>query len=117
MSQYEEQIDQLKVQAAARDSIRYPEAFKDDAVGLVAELRDAGWTQTAISEALDIPWATLGRWCDDANKDETGQSEGFRPVEVVEDLEGAGVTLVSPAGWRIEGLTVAQAVEAARRLG
>ena len=44
------------------------------------------------------------------------------PVAIVDDsappeTETEGVALVSPSGWRIEGLTVTQAVEAARRLG
>jgi hypothetical protein len=42
-----------------------------------------------------------------------GYRRGFAPPET----ETEGVALVSPSGWRIEGLTVTQAVEAARRLG
>jgi hypothetical protein len=39
-------------------------------------------------------------------------------VEVVQDLEDtASISLVSPNGWRIEGLSLGQVVEVARRLG
>lgn len=118
---YEEQISELKLEADERESLRYPEAFRTKAVELVGQLKADGWTQRRISQELEISWQTLGRWCRQAEPDgiETG-SESFRPVEVVAaDSSGSadGIALVSPSGWRIEGLTVAEAVEAARRLG
>lgn len=118
MSMYDEKIEELKTRADERDSLRYPKAFRDDAVELVEVLRDEGWTQKRISDALEIPWATLGRWCDQANGEDEERPEGFRPVEVVRDGgEPEGISLVSPNGWRIEGLSLTEVVEVARRLG
>ena len=106
-------IDELKARAKTRDTMRYPSAFKDDAVELVSELSEHGWTQQAISEALEIPWGTLNRWRDAATPGEA-QVESFRPVTLSEPEKQPA--LVSPSGWRIEGLSVAQLIEVARRL-
>ena len=118
---YEDRILELLIEAEERETLRYPEASREKAVALVAELKAAGWTQTRISEELDISWATLGRWCEEANSESDEESlDSFRPVEVVGGQQAAEddpVALISPSGWRIEGLTVAEAVEAARRIG
>ncbi|WP_206524442.1 hypothetical protein, partial [Lujinxingia sediminis] len=106
-------IDDLKARAKTRDTMRYPRAFKDDAVELVSELSEQGWTQQAIGEALEIPWVTLNRWRDAATPGEE-QAENFRPVTLSEPKTQPA--LVSPSGWRIEGLSVAQLIEVARRL-
>src|SRR5690554_4249580 len=89
------QIDDLKARAKARDTMRYPSAFKDDAVELVSELSEQAWTQQAISEALEIPWGTLNRWRDVATPGEE-QSENFRPVTLSEPETQPA--LVSPSG-------------------
>lgn len=117
---YEERISELKIEADERESLRYSETFRAKAVELVGRLKVDGWTQRRISQELEISWQTLGRWCRQAESDGTeAGSESFRPVEIVADSSGSadGIALVSPSGWRIEGLTVAEAVEAARRLG
>ena len=118
---YEDRILELLIEAEERETLRYPEAFPEKAVGLVAELKGAGWTQTRITKELDISWVTLGRWCEEADSDSEGElTDSFRPVEVVageQTAEEDPVVLISPAGGRIEGLTVAEAVEAARRIG
>jgi transposase-like protein len=117
-------IEDLKRRAERRTNSRYPEEFRQDAVRLVDRLRKAGWTQKRISSEMEVPWVTLRRWRSKrSSTSETSEaSESFRPVAIVEDsaapeTEPEGVALVSPSGWRIEGLTVTEAVEAARRLG
>ena len=107
-----EKIESLKARAAERETTRYSQIFKDDAIELVCELRRDGWTQKAVSEALGIPWVTLRRW---KKKDSPDESvSGFRPVTVVADDQNP--VLVSPSGWRIEGLTLGQIVEITGRL-
>ncbi len=116
-------IEDLKRRADRRTNSRYPEEFRQDAVRLVDRLRKAGWTQKRISSEIDVPWVTLRRWRSKRSTTARSEtSESFRPVAIVEEptapeAETEGVALVSPSGWRIEGLTVTQAVEAARRLG
>ena len=71
-------IDKLRVRAKTRDTMRYPSAFKDDAVELVSKLSEHGWTQQAISEALEIPWGTLNCWRDAATPgEEQGDANGL----------------------------------------
>ncbi len=50
MSSCDEQIEDLKKRAEQRGSLRYPEAFREDAVELVETLRDEDWPQQRISE-------------------------------------------------------------------
>ena len=121
MSNYEEQIEDLKDRADRRDSMRYPQAFRADAIQLVGSLRQDGWTQKRISETLEIPWATLRRWRAKGDKSEPEVTDGFRPVEVVETPRPTSSTnsirLVSPEGWRVEGLTLTELLEVVGRLG
>ena len=120
MESIEMKIEDLKERAASRETMRYPEAFKQDATEVVGRLREDGFTQTDISDLLEIPWVTLARWKDSSDDaEESGVASGFRPVKVVDDpsgeVEGEPV-LVAPSGWRIEGLSVTEVVEVARRL-
>jgi transposase-like protein len=108
---YTERIEALRLEAAERETLQYPADFRDQAVALVDELRADGWTQKAVSEALDICWQTLRRW---RNQDPDGD-EGFRAVDVAA-RPAAEPRLVSPSGWRIEGLSVEELVDVARRL-
>ena len=117
MEQIESKIEELKRRAEQRETIRYPKDFKEDAVEAVDRLRKEGWTQTAVSEALGIPWVTLKRWRgdgEDSSKEKA--TKGFRPVEVVDGAGTHRAALVSPSGWRIEGLSLAELIEVARRL-
>ena len=79
---YTDRIEALRLEAAERDSLQYPMDFRRRAVVLVDELRANGWTQKAVSEALDICWQTLRRW---RNEDPDGH-EGFRAVDVAAGL-------------------------------
>lgn len=113
MEAIESRINDFKLRSAGRGTTRYPEDIKQDALALVADLREKGWTQQAISEALDILWVTLRRWREQSSPDD-GQSIGFRAVAVVADKRE--LVLVSPSGCRIENLTLAQLVDIAGRL-
>ena len=117
METIESQIEELKQRAADRETMRYPQDFRDDAIEVVRQLREDGFTQKEVSELLDIPWVTLARWKEAGEEvDDTENPSGFRPVKVVDDASDSDPVLVSPAGWRIEGLSVAELVEVARRL-
>ena len=106
-----DRIEALRLEAAERETLQYPEDFRRRAVVLVEQLRADGWTQKAVSEALDICWQTLRRW---RNQHPDGD-EGFRAVDVAARPAGEP-RLVSPSGWRIEGLSVEELFDVARRL-
>ena len=117
MEASESKIEDLKQWAADRETMRYPQDFRDDATEVVRQLRDDGFNQKEVSKLLDISWVTLARWKDaDEQIDDTENPSGFRPVKVVDDSPGSDPVLVSPAGWRIEGLSIGELVEVARRL-
>ena len=117
MEDIESIIEGLKRRAEQRETMRYPKDFQEDAVEVVDSLRGKGWTQKAVSEALEIPWVTLKRWREDSeDTSKENALEGFRPVEVIDGTGTHPRALVSPSGWRIEGLPLAELVEVARRL-
>ncbi len=117
MGHIESKIEELKCRADERERMRYTQSFREDAVQVVSRLRADGFTQNGVSERLEIPWVTLARWKESNDEAKAPEgSSGFRPVKVVDDPGPAEAGLFSPAGWRIEGLTVAELVEVARRL-
>ena len=116
MKAIENRIEELKRRAAERKTQRYPQSFRDDAADVVDELRAKGWTQKAVSDALGIPWVTLARWRWIESEKSQQKDQGFRPVEVIDEDGATGPVLVSPSGWRIEGLSAVELVDVARRL-
>lgn len=67
----------------------------------------AGWQ--AIGKEMGIPHETVRRFCADKT------DGGFVPVEVA-TLASAGMVLVTPNGFRVEGIAVAEAAELIRQL-
>ena len=61
MEQIEARIEDLRKRAADRETMRYPEAFKEDATDVVQHLRTKGFNQQEVSELIEIPWGTLAR--------------------------------------------------------
>lgn len=106
----EEKIESLRERAVKRETNRYSAKFKQDALKVVAQAKAAGWTQQLISKSLGMPWVTLKRWKEKNTRENAG---GFRPIKVVDHQRA---TLISPSGWRIEGLTLDELVEVAGRL-
>ena len=72
------------------------------------------WTQ--ISEELGLGQDTVRRWCVEPRASKTSRS--LLPVKVVAQATESGrLSLVSPGGFRIEGLTLAEAATLLRALG
>ena len=95
---------------------RYPESLRRLAVGFATEAEAAGWTASRIARRLGIAWATLERWC--ATTPVFDAVNGMREVVVRDDapvLERRAV-LVTPEGYRIEGLRQEDLVELVRAL-
>lgn len=91
---------------------RYPAQLRALAVALAEERRDEPLARVAAD--LGVSAVSLQRWC------EQGEPAGFRPVEV--DQEGAGrpakgLVLVTPRGYRVEGLEAEALVSFLRVLG
>ena len=93
---------------------RYSSELKSLAIEHCRAERQAGCSWADLSAQLGVSSLTLSRWLD------TASATGFRPVAVIEDpepqpvAEGTGLTVTTPRGLRIEGLSWSQVLEMAR---
>ncbi len=93
---------------------RYSPELKILAIEHCRTERQAGCTWADLSAQLGVSTLTLSRWM------EATTSTSFRPVEVIDDLEppkmagDTGLTVTTPGGLRIEGLSWPQALEMAQ---
>jgi hypothetical protein len=76
---------------------------------VVRQLRAEGKSWSKIGAELGMRGESVRRLCDDA-------APGFAPVEIVNELVARGLVLITPGGYRIEGLDAAGAVMLIRRL-
>ena len=89
--------------------------------GAAGRLREEGQSWTMIGRALGLPAETPRRlWL--ARTTSTSRGSGaFLPVAVADDgvtgVARAGLVVVSPSGFRVEGLDAMQAADLLRRLG
>lgn len=72
--------------------------------------RGAWWSELARHLGVSAP--TLMRWA----AARRGRSLSLRPVEILEAEPVRTVTLVSPSGMRVEGLTIADVITILRGL-
>lgn len=96
---------------------RYPESLRQLAVSFAVEAEAAGWTASRIARHLGVASATLERWC--ATQSIVGSGGQMREVVVRDDvpsLAALGPTLVTPEGYRIEGLRQEELAEILRAL-
>jgi hypothetical protein len=91
---------------------RYPQALRDDVGAWVRKRRKAGVTWQAIVDEIELSLESLRRW----SGLDMSRSRGGRvlPVEVVS--EGGDVRVVSPSGYRVEGLSLSDAAALLREL-
>lgn len=92
---------------------RYPAALRERAVRYARSRRDEGASWATIGEELTVRWETLRRWCMDVEP-----PSAMVPVEVfsTSPLPQSEVAVVSPTGWRLEGIDVREAVAVLRAL-
>src|SRR5215467_2747573 len=95
---------------------RYPQTLEKRVVEYARARRAEGTSWTRIASELGMPrFETVRRWVE-----RTGASKQpavMRAVKVVPDRERRLLTIVSPSGVRIEGVTLDEAVAVLRALG
>lgn len=95
---------------------RYPEDVRQEAIALARMGMLAGKSLGSVAEELGLRPATLTRWLGRG-----GAGEPLRPVEVQREEEEPGqassLVVVTPSGWRIEGLRLVDLAELLRALG
>lgn len=85
---------------------RFPPELKSAVVAYVGEARARGVTTARLESDLGVSWTTLARW---RNPAKLRKSERPKAIRIrVAAPEPAEPTLVSPSGWRVEGLTFEQ---------
>lgn len=99
----------------AGGGIRVPEELRRVAVRFGRWALDEGGSLGEAAARLEVSRATLERWLDE---EPVGGSSAVREVVVREEDAGAGagLTLVTPEGFRIEGLAVAELTALVRSL-
>jgi hypothetical protein len=75
--------------------------------------RDEGTSWEAIAAELGMSTETLRGW----READAGASRAMVPVRVVDETLPRGVSITSPSGYRIEGLTLQDATRVLRELG
>ena len=104
-------IQKLRAALARRErgrGKRYAAGLKQRIAEAATVLRGRGHGWQTIGRFLGIPHETARRFSG-------GSTAAFVPVEVVGTVS-AGLSLVSPDGYRVEGLAVAEVAEILRRL-
>ncbi|MCC6899211.1 MAG: hypothetical protein IT377_09570 [Polyangiaceae bacterium] len=90
--------------------------MKQQVVAWAQRRRAQGAAWPAIADELGLGLDTVRRWCL-ASKKSASPSRAMVPVRVVAQSAARPATLVSLSGWRVDGLTVAEAAEMLRSLG
>lgn len=90
---------------------RYPAGLKERAITLGHKQRAAGATWAEIGATFGLHQETVRCWCN-----ETAETPAMRRVEIVADESDKTVSIVAPSGFRIEGVTLADALTLLEKL-
>jgi hypothetical protein len=109
----EREVRKLRAALASHDSgrgRRFAPEIRRQISGVGRRLRDDGTSWSGISAMLGLPTATVRRLCD-------SDTPGFARVEVVaEPVTVGGLVVVTPSGFRVEGLDANGAATLIRQL-
>ena len=98
--------------------VRYPQALRRIAVDYAQEARHRGHSRRGCAENLGVSDVTLSRWIEEAGLPvpEFGETAPLREVVLTDSRLGRSLSLVTPEGFRVEGLDVAELAELLRAL-
>jgi transposase len=126
LEQFRQEVQRLRA-GRAKGSAPYPELLKAFAVRYLAQAQQKGETLKSVVQRLGVSEPTLQAW-------RRGQTPGGKAVHreptaaalvpvVVHEPKAAQpsavattLAVVSPQGWRVEGVGVEEAVQLLRRL-
>ena len=89
---------------------RVPAALKERATTYARRRREGGASFAELAKETGLSQETLRRWCLKTPR------TALVPVRVVSDAACGSVVVVSPNGYRLEGLDVGEAVAVLRAL-
>lgn len=93
---------------------RYPQALRDLAVSYRAETQAAGRSLRAAAADLGIAEATLDRWVSSAGQE--GWQGGLQEVVLADSVSSSPLSVVTPGGYRVEGLSLPEITTLLRSL-
>lgn len=100
---------------------RFSPDTREMIAGAAGRLREDGQSWTKIGRALGLPAETPRRLLLARTTSTRRGSGAFLPVAVADDcvtgIARGGLVIVSPSGFRVEGLDATQAADLLRRLG
>ncbi len=116
MSQREaEKLRRELSKVAGRRGPCFPRDLKSRASAWLVEQRAAGTTVVELARELGLASGTVLRWSAEAR---ANGSRAMVPVEVIaEPVAGGALSVTSPVGFRVDGLTLAEAAALLRALG
>ena len=98
-------IDSIDARGRSR---RFSPELKADVIAYVRAARGRGVPTARLEADLNVSWNTLARWTQ--SRGPVGRhADRPRPIPVVvAGPSRPSISLVSPAGWRVDGLTFEQ---------
>lgn len=94
---------------------RYPADLQRRLTEEAGRLRARGWSTSEMEEALSMRWDTLRRWLSCAEQEEAMSPQAaLIPVQILSGKHLLAV--ISPTGYRVEGLDVEQVAVLLRAL-
>ena len=110
----------LRREFAARErgrGKRYPTALRERATRWIRTQTAAGTSLRAVARALGIHTESARRW----NRSDAAEltSTALVPIEIVVDevRPARALTVISPAGFRVDGLSLVEAAALMREIG
>ena len=91
---------------------RYPMELRERVVVFARRRREAGASWELIKAELGQKFDTVRRWCD-----EPRSARALVPVRVVALKPARVVSVVSPTGFRVDGLSLTEAAALLREVG
>ena len=124
----DEEMEQMRaeiadaVQVARGGGHWYGKRLQERVIGYAQRVREQGESYERIAQRIGIPLTTLYVWLRGPKELPAVKAGEFRPVTVDEQgaacdgVNARGVALVTPAGYRIEGLGIEDLKQLLREL-
>ena len=107
-----------RVPMNGRGRRRYSKELRAEIVEMAQAVGKQGLSRRAIANQLGMCTETLAHWLIAAPKPRKRRRSRVVPVSVVEDrpTRATSIVLETPSGLRIEGVSIAEAIQIAREL-
>jgi len=112
LNEFKKVVMERKMRDGSRHNMSYTTEERKFAVDFIQDKKALGFSMLQISKELGVSQSTINHWIMPRQK----TSGVFKKVSVKKDFSFNGLSIVSPAGYRIEGLSLDSAVQIFGRL-